>query len=332
MFERRSLKLPITLGVIMIVTLVVLIIGWILLAIFGAMRESQYAPAYWIVLTIGSALFILVLVGVISYLVLTIKAFNLNRRQSNFVDSVTHELKSPIASLKLCLQTLRRRSLGENERATFIGYMLEDVERLDDLITHLLAAGNIDARTSGPDTETFDLAGLVSEIVTSLKQRHDLPADSIDIHLKTCPIKANRIDIDMIVRNLLDNAIRYGGKPLKVVVNLVVPREGPRLTIEDNGDGIPRSFRSKVFGRFVRLGSELERKQTGTGLGLYIVRTLVDRLGGSVSIPDGSMSGAKFEVRFPADLLDPGPNGSASPPQLVDPAGVASRPGIQATP
>ena len=127
----------------MIVVLVVLIVGWVLLAVFGAMRESDSAPVYWTVLTIGSALFILVLVGVVIYLVLTIKVFNLNRRQSNFVDSVTHELKSPIASLKLYLQTLSRRQVTDAEREDFMRFMLDDVERLDVLITHLLAAGNI---------------------------------------------------------------------------------------------------------------------------------------------------------------------------------------------
>ena len=106
MFERRSLKLPIALGVTMIVMVVALIVGWVLLTVSGALRESNRAALYWTLLSVGASVLAAVLVGVVMYLTLSIKAINLNRRQSNFIDSVTHELKSPIASLKLYLQTL----------------------------------------------------------------------------------------------------------------------------------------------------------------------------------------------------------------------------------
>lgn len=318
MFERRSLKLPITLGVTMIVTLVVLIVGWILLAVFGAMRESQYAPAYWTVLTIGSALFVLVLVGVVTYLVLSIKAINLHRRQSNFVDSVTHELKSPIASLKLCLQTLRHRTVSDEERETFVGYMLQDVERLDSLISHLLAAGNIDSGSREAGIEIVDLESLIREIGASACQRHGLPEDTVRMQLESCQIATNRIDMDMIIRNLVDNAVKYGGSPPEVQIELTRTGDGTRLLIDDNGEGIPRSQRGRVFGRFVRLGSELERKQKGTGLGLYIVRTLVDRMGGTISVSDSSLSGARFSLWFPERMFsgtgESGQDNTADPP------------------
>ena len=240
--------------------------------------------------------------GVISYLVLTIKAFNLNRRQSNFVDSVTHELKSPIASLKLCLQTLGRHNVSVKERETFFQYMLDDVERLDGLITHLLAAGNIEFRREKADSEIIDLPELITEIATSAMQRHHLPEDAIRLQLAPCRVLANRIDLDMIVRNLVENAIKYGGTPLQSEVSLSLDKN-IHLRIDDNGGGIPRGQRNRVFGRFVRLGSELERTQKGTGLGLYIVRTLVDRLGGEVSATESPLNGARFEVRFPMSLM-----------------------------
>src|SRR5687767_3474580 len=129
MCDRRSLKWPITLGVTLLVLLVVLTIGWVLLSILG-MRNTASAPLYWTLLTVGTLLLILVITGVSLYLTLTIKTINLNRRQSNFMDSITHELKSPIASLKLCLQTLDRRAVSAEEQAKFHRFMLEDVERL----------------------------------------------------------------------------------------------------------------------------------------------------------------------------------------------------------
>ena len=126
MFERRSLKWPITLGVIMIVLIVALTVGWIMLAVSGALNEKGAAPLYWTLLTVGTTFLVLVLVGVVMYLALSVKEINLNRRQSNFMDAVTHELKSPIASLKLYLQTLHRRQVSEEEQAKFHRYMLED--------------------------------------------------------------------------------------------------------------------------------------------------------------------------------------------------------------
>ena len=114
MFERRSIKWPITLGVVMIVLLVVLTVGWVLLAVFGGQ---------WTWLSIGTTFLAFVLAGVIMYLVVTVKAINLSRRQSNFIDSVTHELKSPIASLKLYVQTLKRRQLSPDEQSTLRSHL-----------------------------------------------------------------------------------------------------------------------------------------------------------------------------------------------------------------
>src|SRR5439155_17770324 len=138
MFERRSLHWPITLGVIMFVVLAVLLVGWVLLNIFG--WDPRRAGLYIALLLIGTTLLTLAIVGTALYLTLAIKAINLNRRQSNFIDSVTNELKSPIASLKLYLQTLNRRHVPAPEQEVFFKDMLEDVARLDQLITHLLDA------------------------------------------------------------------------------------------------------------------------------------------------------------------------------------------------
>ena len=133
MFERRSLSLPITLGVFMILAIVALTVGWVLMA--AGFFQSYLSVA---MLSIGSTLFLLILLGVITYLTLSIKAINLTRRQSNFIDSVTHELKSPIASLKLYLQTMNKRELSDDEQEKFLKFMADDVDRLDGLISHLL--------------------------------------------------------------------------------------------------------------------------------------------------------------------------------------------------
>lgn len=317
MAGRRSLQLPITLGVVMIVLVVALTIGWILLAAFGALQRQELAPLYWTLLGVGTVVLGLILLGVVIYLVLSIKVINLNRRQSNFVDSVTHELKSPIASLKLYLQTLDRRSVSEAEQEQFCKFMLDDVERLDQLINHLLDAARLERRPVAAEVENVDLRELLYQCSHAVCLRYHVPEDSIHLEVQPCTIRGTRRDVDMIFRNLIDNAIKYAGQPPHVVIYSQVDGEGFSVTrIEDNGAGIPRKLRRKIFGRFVRLGLELEREKPGTGLGLYIVRTLVAQLRGRVRVQDSvGGSGTVFEVRLPghSKVDQPGPaHGSAT--------------------
>lgn len=305
MFERRSLKFPITLGVTMIIVIVALIIGWVLLTINWVMQQPQSA-LYWVLLTVGSVLFVFVLVGVVMYLTLSIKAIRLTQRQSNFIDSVTHELKSPIASLKLYLQTMSLRDVSKLERERFQRFMMEDVERLDGLISHLLDAGTMDNKPANEDFEEVELRELIKDCASSVCVRYRVDESTIRHDLKPCRISARRVDAVMIFRNLLDNAVKYAGLPPRVTVSLRTETEMAVVEISDNGDGIPKNFRRKIFGRFFRLGQELQRKKPGTGLGLYIVRTLVKRLGGTVKVLDrDKKQGTVFEVRLPLSKSSP---------------------------
>lgn len=300
MFNRRSLRLPIVLAVLMIVLLVVLIIGWIVS--FMVMGQGQPNAVWVSLLSVGITSLVLVLVGTVIYLVLSIKAINLNRRQSNFMDSITHELKSPIASLKLYLQTLDRHPVNDEQREEFYGVMLDDVERLDHLINHILHAAQLDRPAKDVDSELVDLQQTLSEIAAAVCQRYRVDESVIQLELEPCWVAANHVDIDLIFRNLLDNALKYAGDPPKVAVTLEnLPGGKALVKIEDNGAGIPPKFRNKVFARFVRLGSELQRKKPGTGLGLYIVRTLVARWKGRVRVKDVEEGrGTLFEVELPA--------------------------------
>jgi signal transduction histidine kinase len=319
MSQRRSLGLPITLGVVMIVLLVALIVGWVLLAVFGALP----APLYWTILVVGSAAFIFILVGVVLYLALSVKAINLNRQQSNFIDSVTHELKSPIASMKLYLQTLHRHNVSPEEQANFFRYMLEDVERLDTLINHLLDAGRLEKEPVDEEIEDVELAELLEDCAQTIRLRYRLPEEVVLLNVTPCRVRARRVDLEMLFRNLIDNAVKYAGSEPRVEVHLeMLSDDRVRARIVDNGRGIPDALRRKIFGRFVRLGSELEREKPGTGLGLYIVRTLVTRLKGRVRVSDPeSGTGTVFEVELPAQRLAERP--MAAPESALPPAEVA---------
>lgn len=301
MSPRRSLRLPIILGIIMIVLIVALTVGWILLSVTGALADTGFSGVYWAFLSVGTTFLVLVLVGVVLYLALSIKAINLTRRQSNFIDSVTHELKSPIASLKLYLQTLDRHQVSPSERDSFHTFMLEDVDRLDHLINHLLAAGSLEKRLVDSDTEDVLLAPLLAECAESVCLRYRLPPKIVQLEVEPCAVHAARADLDMVFRNLLDNAVKYAGAEPLVKVTLQSTSDGRVITrICDNGRGIPHHLRRKIFGRFERLGLELVRRQPGTGLGLYIVRTIVRRLHGRVRVRDRVEGvGTIFEVQLP---------------------------------
>jgi signal transduction histidine kinase len=311
MFERRSLRLPITLGVVMIVLIVLLIVGWVLLAVFGALKDDQRAGLYWALLSVGTTSLTFVLVGVVMYLTLSIKTINLSRRQSNFIDSVTHELKSPIASLKLYLQTLSRRQLSVEEQARFYQSMLEDTERLDSLINHLLDAARLEKDRTPAETEEIELAKVLQGCAEEVCLRYRVSQDVVQLDLQPCIVKAVRVDLELIFRNLIDNAVKYAGEGPQVEVSLR-PMENDRVIVRvsDNGRGISAAQRRKIFGRFVRLGSELERDKPGTGLGLYIVRTLVHRLGGQIKVRDREKGpGTTFEAQFPGKAAE-----SSAPP------------------
>ena len=316
MSTRPPLSLAITLGVVMIVLLVVLTVGWVLVNVVGALDNAEIAPLYWTLLSVGTTFIALLVVGVALYLSLSIKAINLNRRQSNFVDSVTHELKSPIASLKLYLQTLNRRQLSEQEQADFYRSMLEEVERLDRLINHVLDAGRVETGHIDGSVEEVALAPLLKDCAEMTRLRYRMPGDRLILDAEPCTIRARRAALDMIFRNLIDNAVKYAGSEPRVEITARLEDGWAVTRVCDNGRGIPPEMRRKIFRRFVRVGSELQREKAGTGLGLYIVRTLVRRLGGTIRVADcAAGGGSAFEVRLPAAAIaDPSPPESVMSP------------------
>lgn len=302
MLERRSIKLPIALGVTMIVLIVLLIVGWTLITVFGATQENANSPVFWTLLPAGLVLLAVVLLGVVMYLSLSIKAISLSKRQANFIDSVTHELKSPIASLKLYLQTLKRQEIPAEQRENFRRIMLDDVERLDQLIDHLLDAGRTDRKRIEEDDEETELSSLLADCVAAETLRYRIDPEVISLETEPCLVKAPRADLHMMFRNLIDNAIKYSGTPPRVEVQLRINSDNQAVVrIRDNGLGIPARERRKIFQRFVRLGLELEREKPGTGLGLYIVRGIINRVGGRIRIRDPQEGpGSVFEVTLPA--------------------------------
>jgi signal transduction histidine kinase len=284
---RRSIQLPIILAVVMILLLSALTVGWVVLAVRSALRAAGSAGAYWAILTVGATFFAIIVAGVVVYTTLSVKAIRLNQRQSNFIDSVTHELKSPIASLKLYLQTLSRRELDPDEQQKFYRDMLEDLNRLDQLINHLLDVARLDRPRRYDPPQAIAADQLLADCAQRLATRYGYAPSLIELELEPAMVLASPVDLELIFRNLIDNAIKYAGDPPRVRVQLKVEDSWAVVRVTDNGRGIPKHLRRKVFGRFMRVGEELQRERPGTGLGLYIVHTMVRRLRGRIRLGSG---------------------------------------------
>ncbi|MGA0040395.1 MAG: sensor histidine kinase, partial [Pirellulales bacterium] len=211
-------------------------------------------------------------------------------------------LKSPIASLKLYLQTLTRRQVSPQQQEEFHRFMLEDVQRLDTLIDHLLDAAQTLHRRPAASREEVRLEALLEPIATAIAKRHGVTRECIRLDVGAAGVRGRQADLEIVFRNLMDNAVKYSlPSPQVEVTAKPLPKGMVEVSISDRGPGVPAAFRKRIFGRFVRLGSELERSTPGTGLGLFLVRSIVRHLRGSVAVhARGEGKGTRFAVALPA--------------------------------
>jgi two-component system, OmpR family, phosphate regulon sensor histidine kinase PhoR len=291
--KKRLYRWPIVLTVILMALNITLMVSWIILL---ASLSS------WKSLTIGVIVFSLILIGLTIYLLMSLSAYRLHQRQVNFVDSVTHELKSPIASLRLYLETLQMRSLEEEKREEFYKVMDRELQRLDDLISQLLEVGRLDAIGHETDPEEIALIPLIENYARTASSHHGFEMEDIFVfNMEPVVIHARRMLLDMIFGNLLDNAVKYASDNPEVCINMRM-KDRDKIVIEviDNGEGVPKEIQKKIFQIFYRAGDELHRKQKGTGLGLYVVRTLVHFLRGEITVKNRTdNSGSIFLLELP---------------------------------
>ena len=299
--SRSRFRWPVTLSASLIATNTALMVLWIVL--FARSRSLT-------ALTVGTIAFALVLVGLSFWLVLTIKEIRLNNRQANFVDSVTHELKSPISAVQLWLETLRRRTLSDADRDEIYGIMASEIHRLDQLINQLLEAGRLDDIGQHQEFEAVELLPLMMADAQSAAVRHGLDYDaSVRFAGEPVEITTRRLILEIVFSNLIDNALKYGGEggPPEVAIRMrAIGSATVEVAIASNSTPVRPEDRRRIFRIFERGGSELERKQKGTGLGLYIVATLVRRLRGQVAVGDrrDGQPGAEFIVTLPGRRCD----------------------------
>jgi len=248
--------------------------------------------------------------GSIFILVFSVGAFWLHRsikrerklqeQKKNFLLSVTHELKSPLASIKILLQTIQKRTLSKEQAMDFIGKALTDIERLDDLVENMLLASKIDNQSYTFPKDKFNLSVLVDSIVNRLQlTKCDSNQQVIDAEIEPkIQITGDKFALTSVVTNLIENAIKYSG-PCEIV-NVKLFSKDARIVLEvaDHGIGIADSEKSRIFDRFYRVGSEDTRNTKGTGLGLYIVKEVLEKHEASIKVKDNRPVGSIFEVVF----------------------------------
>lgn len=248
----------------------------------------------------GSMFILIFIVGAISLHKSIKKERRLQNQKKNFLLSVTHELKSPLASIKLLLQTIQKRDLTKQQTTDFIGKALLDIERLDDMVENMLLASKIENRSYTFPKANFNLSALVDSVVNRLQlNKCDLNEQLINAEIEPkVEMTGDKFALTSVITNLLENAIKYSGPCEVVDVKLYTKDNKIFFEVADHGIGISDEEKPKIFDRFYRVGSEDTRNTKGTGLGLYIVKEVLNRHDASIKVKDNDPSGSIFEVVF----------------------------------
>lgn len=284
----------VTLCVIMVAAAVTLNIGWIFV------NARRVLP-----LVFGIIAFALIIAGIIVYTVFLVRELRRNDQHDAFINAVTHELKTPISSIRLYLETLQAREVNEAQRREFYGIMLDDTYRLQQTVEQVLKAGVAGQRLGLQHRAPVDVAQLASEVTDTARLRHHLPPDSMTVSNATPSaaglfVNGDAEELRTVLSNLLDNAVKYSRDGVHVSVEVAGPApDTVWLRVKDRGIGIPRPQLKRIFNRFYRFQTRGFTVK-GTGLGLYIVRSIVKKHGGGVfAASEGEGHGATFTVELP---------------------------------
>jgi signal transduction histidine kinase len=292
---RRAKKIVffVTLGACLVGLALALNVTWILL------NWREVVP-----LVLGIIFFFLIIAGLVVYTVFLVREIHKNEQQDSFLNAVTHELKTPIASLRLYLETLQSRQLTEAQHQEFYRIMLEDTDRLLGTVEQILKAGEARHASSKKNWEKVDFSTIVRETVELTRLRHHLvPGDLQFAGLAEDKIylRGNPLELRTAVFNLVENAIKYSGEKKEIEVDLLTPDiDTILLRVRDKGVGIPHPELKRIFKRFYRVASSANGRVKGTGLGLFIVRSIARRHGGDAfAESEGTGRGSTFTLRLP---------------------------------
>jgi two-component system sensor histidine kinase SenX3 len=290
--RQRATFVFVGLCVLLVAAALALSVYWILIS------SRSVAP-----LVLGIVVFALIIAGLIVYTVFLVLEIRRNEEHDSFLNSVTHELKTPIASIRLYLETLQARPVSDVQRREFYDIMLADADRLHQTVDQVLKAGVAREKPRVAHLPV-DISALVRECVALAIVRHHLEPDAITIDaLQASPLVVNgdAEDLRIVVTNLLNNAVKYSGAAPRVTVSVAAPSPGTVwVRVADRGVGIPKKHLKRIFTRFYRVQARGLKQVKGTGLGLYIVRTIARAHGGRVfAHSEGEGHGATFTLELP---------------------------------
>jgi signal transduction histidine kinase len=267
---------------------------------------------YWIViaerdlvqLVVGLILFALIIAGLIIYTVFLVMEIKRNEEHDSFINAVTHELKTPIASIRLYLETLQARAVSPEQQRQFYDIMLADADRLHHTVDQVLKAGVAREKQKGGHRGPVDIAVLTRECVDLAMTRHHLQpgAIALEAHDAAAPVvRGDPEALRTVVANLLDNAVKYSVNGVRVTVSVAAPTPDTIwVRVQDRGVGIPKKQLKRIFNRFYRVQRHGLKQIKGTGLGLYIVRSIARAHGGRVfAQSEGEGRGATFTLELP---------------------------------
>jgi len=300
--RRKSIAFFITLGACLVALAIALNVGWIIL------NATEIA-----LLVFGIIFFLLIITGLVLNTTFLIREIRRNEQHDAFINAVTHELKTPLASIRLYLETLKTRDLEENKRQEFYDVMLADSDRLLLTVEQVLRAGQSGQRRRKLNLRKIDVGELVNECVTLTRVRHNLAAESLTFTESSNgghpgeragerpQVKADVEELRVAISNLLDNAVKYSVKGVHISVEVAaLDSKKVAVRIADKGIGIPAAQLKRIFKRFYRVPGRVMARIKGTGLGLFIVSSVVERHGGKVfAESEGPGHGSRFTIELP---------------------------------
>ena len=261
--------------------------------------EREFDKKKMMVLGEGFVFLCLLILGIIKTHQSFSKEFALARQQQNFLLSVTHEFKSPLAAIKLNLETLKKHALDDEKRNILINYAMRETDRINNLVGNALIAAQFDSDKYDHTGERFNLTECLEEVISA---KTVLATDNVQIKSdleQEVYLHGDRVSIKSVVLNLIENAIKYSPGDADVNVSLRSDNDSAILIVSDEGIGIPAKEKNQIFQKFYRMGSEITRKTKGTGLGLYIVKKIVEEHSGKIKVSDNNPKGSIFEITFP---------------------------------
>jgi two-component system, OmpR family, phosphate regulon sensor histidine kinase PhoR len=259
---------------------------------------SKFQRQKIMIIAEGSVFFLILLIGMIKIRHSFVKEVQIARQQKNFILSITHEFKSPIASVKLIAETLKKRELPREKQEQLLNNSLGEVERLENLVENILLTAKIENNRYGFSMQTINLSKLIEDLKEKIKFGK---TQNFDFYIEeSLQIEGDNSALTSVILNLTENACKYSPPNSTISISAMKNEDTIVVRVADNGRGISEEEKSRIFEKFYRVGSEETRHTKGTGLGLYIVKQLVNLHSGNIEVLNNSPSGTIFQIDFPA--------------------------------